>query len=87
MIDVIQKIQNLLTQREKRILLGLLLFSIIISIIETAGISVIMPFIAVATDFDLIHTNAYYSKVYEMFGFDNDTKFVIALGIGLIFFI
>ena len=60
-------------------------FSIVISIIETAGISVIMPFIAVATDFDLIHSNEYYSKVYNMFSFDNDVKFVITFGIVLTF--
>ncbi len=62
------------------------MFSIVISIVETLGISAIMPFIGVATDFDLIHTNEYYSKVYTLFGFDNDVKFVITFGIVLIFF-
>lgn len=86
MIKTISKLRSLLTQRDKQFLLGLFLFSIVISVIETAGISVIMPFIAVATDFDLIQTNEYYSKVYNMFGFDNDVKFVIAFGVVLIFF-
>jgi len=86
MTNIIKKLRSLLTKRDKQFLLGLFLFSIVISIIETAGISVIMPFIAVATDFDLIHTNAYYSKVYNMFDFDNDVKFVITFGIVLIFF-
>ena len=40
-----------------------------------------MPFVAVATDFDLIHTNEYYSLVYKMFDFDNDVKFVISFGV------
>jgi ABC-type multidrug transport system fused ATPase/permease subunit len=53
---------------------------------ETAGISVIMPFIAVATDFELIHSNEYYSKAYHLFNFNSDAKFVIVFGIGLIFF-
>jgi ABC-type multidrug transport system fused ATPase/permease subunit len=83
---LIQKLKSLLTKRDKQFLLGLFLFSIIISIIETAGISVIMPFISVATDFDIIHSNEYYSKIYTMFNFENDVKFVISFGIILIFF-
>jgi len=86
MINTIKKLRSLLSKRDKQFLLGLFLFSIVISIIETAGISVIMPFIAVATDFDLIHTSEYYSKVYNMFGFDNDVKFVITFGLVLISF-
>ena len=86
MINTIKKLRILLTRRDKQFLLGLFFFSILISVIETAGISVIMPFIAVATDFNLIHNNEYYSKIYNMFSFDNDVKFVITFGIVLIFF-
>ena len=83
---MIQKLKSLLTRKDKQFLIGLFFFSIIISIIETAGISVIMPFIAVATDFNLIHSNQYYAKAYELFNFDKDVEFVIAFGIVLIFF-
>ena len=62
---MIKKLRSLLTRRDKQFLIGLFFFSIVISIVETAGISVIMPFIAVATDFDLIHSNEYYSKIYN----------------------
>lgn len=86
MINTIKKLRSLLTRRDKQFLLGLLFFSIVISLIETAGISVIMPFVAVATNFDLIHNNEYYSLVYKMFNFDNDVKFVISFGAILIFF-
>jgi len=83
---VINKLRSLLTKRDKQFLLFLLFFSIIISLIETAGISVIMPFIAVASDFGVIHSNEYYTKVYDYFSFDSDTKFVITFGVVLIFF-
>ena len=85
-INMINKLRFLLRKRDKQYLLGLLFFSIFISIIEAVGISVIMPFIAVATDFKLIHSNEYYSLVYEFFSFDSDIKFVIVFGIVLIFF-
>jgi len=83
---LIKKLRNLLTKKDKQFLLGLLFFSLFISIIETIGISVIMPFIAVATDFSLIHTNEYYLEAYKIFSFDNDVDFVISFGVILIFF-
>jgi len=83
---LIAKLKSLLTKRDKQFLLGLFVFSIVISIIETAGISVIMPFISVATDFTLIHNNEYYNYFYKLFDFDTDVSFVVAFGIVLICF-
>ena len=83
---MIQKLKSLLTKKDKHYLIGLFFFSIVISIIETIGISIIMPFIAVATDFSIIHTNEYYIKIYNMFNFNSDVKFVITFGVLLIFF-
>ncbi len=84
--EMIKKIRSLLTQDDKNFLSLLLLFSIIISIIETIGISAIMPFIAVATDFELIQKNDYYSRIYDFIGFKNNIQFVVSLGVLLIFF-
>lgn len=53
---------------------------------ETVGVSIIMPFIAVATDFNLIHSNEYYSLIYNKFTFNSDITFVITFGIILILF-
>ena len=83
---MIHKLRSLLTKRDKNFLLGLFFFSILISIIETIGISIIMPFIALATDFTLIHSNKYYEYIYKLFAFEKDVSFVIAFGIILIFF-
>ncbi len=46
----------------------------------------VASFIAVATDFDLIYKNEYYSKIYNMFSFDNDVRFAISFGVVLISF-
>lgn len=83
---MINKLRDLLTARDKKFLLGLFFFSIVISIIEAVGISIIMPFIAVAIDFKLIHSNEYYSAIYNMFGFQKESIFVVFFGIVLIFF-
>jgi len=83
---MIRKLKRLLTKRDKQFLLGLIFFSIIISIIETVGISIIMPFISISTDFTLIHSNEYYSSIYNFFSFKTDASFIIYFGIILIVF-
>ena len=83
---MINKLNSLLTKRDKQFLFGLLLFSISISLIETIGISIIMPFIALAGDFSQIHSNKYYKIVYEILNFTKESNFVIAFGVILIFF-
>jgi len=85
-LEVINKLKSLLTKRDKQFLLFLLLFSIFISIIETIGISAIMPFVSVASDFSVITSNQYYNFFYTFFNFSNEINFVIAFGILLIFF-
>ena len=83
---MIKKLNDLLTEDDKRFLIGLFFFSIVISIIETVGISAIMPFIAVATDFTLIHSNHYYTLVYEYLDFSKESTFVVSFGILLVIF-
>jgi len=53
---------------------------------ETAGVSVIMPFISVASNFSLIDSNKYFNFLYSLFGFKEHIDFVIVFGIFLIIF-
>jgi len=85
-LEVINKLKSLLTKNDKQFLLFLLLFSIFISVIETVGISAIMPFISVASDFSVITSNEYYNFFYTFFNFSNEINFVISFGILLILF-
>jgi len=81
-----RKLKSLLNRKDKQVLFVLILFSFFISIIETAGVSVIMPFLAVSLDFTLIHSNYYYNYIYHYFNFNNDSTFVIIFGMLLISF-
>jgi ABC-type multidrug transport system fused ATPase/permease subunit len=83
---MIQKLRALLTKRDKQYLLFLLIFSIFISIMETFSISIIMPFISVASNFDLINTNKYYNIVYTFLNISTHIDFVIYFGVFLILF-
>ena len=85
-MSVVAKLNKLLTKRDKKVLLLLLLFSILISIIETVGIGVIMPFISVASDFTKVDTNHYLSCIYHLFNFNTHLNFVVAFGIALVVF-
>jgi len=85
-MHIIKKLNTLLTKRDKYFLFVLFLFSIFIAIMETVGISIIMPFVSIASDFSIIDTNKYYKAIYDFFGFNKKTTFVIAFGIFLIFF-
>ena len=83
---MIKKLRAILTKKDKLFLLYLLCFSIVISIIETVGISIIMPFISVATDFSKIETNKYLNYIYNMLDIASHKDFVILFGIVLIVF-
>jgi ABC-type multidrug transport system fused ATPase/permease subunit len=83
---LLNKLNYLLTKRDKSFLSVLLLFSIFVSLIETVGIGIIMPFVGVASDFSQIHSNKYAEYFYKLFHFENEINFVVAFGIGLIIF-
>ena len=57
-----------------------MIFSVFIALIETVGIAAIMPFISVASDFDVLESNSYYKYAYDLFEFKSN---VIAFGGGL----
>lgn len=85
-MSIYKKLNSLLTRHDKNFLLLLVFFSVFIALIETIGIAAIMPFISVASDFEVIQSNEYYNKVYEFFSFSNQMNFVIIFGILLIVF-
>ena len=86
MKQIIYKLNEILTSKDRKFLLFLVIFSILISAIEMIGISVIMPFIAIASDFSLVTSNEYYKVVYDFLGFKKEIDFVILFGIVLIVF-
>lgn len=80
------KINNLLTKHDKHFLIGLVIFSIIISLVETLAVSIIMPFISVANDFSLIESNQYFSMVYYFLDLDSPITFILYFSFFLFFF-
>jgi len=86
MYKIIKKLNEILSKEKKRSLLFLIIFSVVVSAIEVVGVSLIMPFISVALDSGIIHSNKYSLYLFEVLNFKKDVDFIIALGLFLIVF-
>lgn len=85
-MTLIGSLRQLFSRRDKQVLIGLLFLSILVSVFETVGISALMFFITMSTNFDTIKNNAYFAKIYTWTGFSHPAYFVVAVGCGLIVF-
>lgn len=74
-------------KKEKLFLLFLAFGAMGLGIIETLGVSTIMPFIAVASQPELIESNRYLAWAYSFFGFTSNRTFLFALGFLMFAFI
>ncbi|QPH98679.1 ABC transporter ATP-binding protein [Campylobacter concisus] len=82
----LKKLLAITTRQEKKNFIILIFMSIFLSVIETVGISAIMPFITLASDPSKIVGNEYSKKIYDFFDFSATTNFMIFFGLLLICF-
>ncbi|MDR0316188.1 MAG: ATP-binding cassette domain-containing protein [Treponema sp.] len=82
---VLGKLFSLLNRRHRIYFCILIILTIGFSLIETIGISAIMPFISLASEPNLV-TGGWYKKAFDFCGFVKPESFIIALGIAIIFF-
>jgi ATP-binding cassette subfamily B protein/ATP-binding cassette subfamily C protein len=83
--SILGRLFKLLTRRQKIYLGILLVLTIGFSLVETLGVSVIMPFISLASNPGLI-ASGWYKKAFDFFEFVSPESFIITLGIGIICF-
>jgi ATP-binding cassette, subfamily B, bacterial PglK len=82
-VEYFHKLRSLLNKKTKHHFLLLVGFSVFVSMVETIGITAIMPLIDITTNFDNIHSNQYYQWLFIFFGFKSDVNFVIVFGLFL----
>ena len=82
----ISLILELITRRDKWILFGLLIATFVLTFVETFGVSVIMPFITLATNPDLILKNRVSAFIYHLLGFHSTNAFMITFSVLLVLF-
>lgn len=80
------KIRHLTTRRDKIILLCLLPATFLLSLIETFAISIIMPFISLASNPQLIFENKYANYAYKILRFESTIDFMVAFSVVLVIF-
>lgn len=80
------KLRFILSHHDQHYIYGMLLLSLLVSLIELIGISAIAPFIAVASDFSLIESKTYFAFVYHFLHFNSPYTFVLCFGVVLLVF-
>lgn len=75
------KLMDLLTPRERRNALLLFGMMLVMGLIETISVVSIMPFIAVAANPEVIHSNQYLDTIFNSLGFTSTHSFLLFLGL------
>src|SRR5881394_2168229 len=76
------KVFSLLDAREKSRGLGVFALIVVRGVAEVVGIASVTPFIAVASNPGLIHSNRWLRAAFELGGFASPRSFMIALCLG-----
>ena len=79
-----RQIKKLFDKNEIRKLYFLVIFSVVVSLGEVFGLSMIVPFISVASNKNSLYENGYLKLIYEFFNFKSYSQFIIISGIGII---
>ncbi|WP_303189185.1 ABC transporter ATP-binding protein [Fusobacterium ulcerans] len=81
---MLKKMKKLFSKKEIKELLGITIFSIIISLSEVIGLSTIVPFMAMVTNQSIIFENKYLKSIYNFFNFGSTKNFIFYFGIAII---
>lgn len=83
----VRMVIGILSRRERRNLGILSLLTILVALVEVLGVGAVMPFVSVAANPAIIHTNKYLFLVYRIFRFESDSSFLIFLGVCILAFL
>ena len=79
MVEIIKKLFSILSKRQKRSVAGLGVMILIGAVLETAGVSMIVPLAQAILDADQLKENEYVILVCNTLGLENMNQFVILL--------
>lgn len=74
----------LLSRTQRRKLWGLFFLMLVVAMLETLGIGLLMPYIALVNSPDIVTQNAHAQAVYNKLGFTSTLDFISAASIALI---
>ena len=82
----LKKILFILPSSEKKRVLILFVLILITAVFDMLGVASILPFVALLTNPQLVETNIFFSKSYELatnFGVENKLEFLFFIGMGV----
>lgn len=79
MVDIIKKLFSILSKRQKRSVAGLGVMILIGAVLETTGVSMIVPLAQAMLDAEALASNQYVIMVQDMLGIQSMEQFVIVL--------
>ncbi len=85
MFDLLRKLRAILTVKDTRKFLLLLVAIVLMGVFELAGIASIMPFMQLVSQPDSIASTPWLHQIYLGFGFNSDREFLIALSLAVLF--
>jgi ATP-binding cassette, subfamily B, bacterial PglK len=77
---LIQRLQSLVSPRERRLSYALLGLIVLAGLIDAVGVSSILPFMAVVGNPDLIQTNPWLHHMFTSWEFESTNTFLVGLG-------
>ncbi|MFC4735421.1 ABC transporter ATP-binding protein [Bacillus daqingensis] len=84
MRDSFSKLAFILDQRAKKKMALLLLLMVGAAVLETVGVGLMLPFVTIITDPQIIESNSILNNLYETLGFTAHSQFIIAASIALV---
>lgn len=81
---MLKEINRIFDKKDKMIIGVSIIFSLLTSITEVFGISVLFPFMGVLTNPENIYSNKYSKYIYKNFFKEDYRKFIIYFGVGII---
>lgn len=81
---MLKEINRIFDKKDKMIIGVSIIFSLLASITEVFGISILFPFMGVLTNPENIYSNKYSKYIYENFFKEDYRKFIIYFGVGII---
>ena len=83
-MEIFKKILFLYNTRERKYLFLILLMSLVMALLDMIGVASIIPFITILTNPEIVETNFFFKKLYEIlksYGVKNLQDFFFAIGL------
>ena len=87
LLKLFKKVVSILENREKKYFYFISFAFFLVAIVETFGVVLIIPFIEIASNPDIINSNYQLNLIYDFFQFNNLNNFILFLGVSYFLFL